>query len=384
MRSRRIELGPRDWRKICEAAIKEDHDSCISSMYRMSHKEREELTCCAARARAFKCMKDLVHWMEFSGHRSKHLRVTLAAAQGGCCKCLELALENVDFERRNDPRIPDAAVESGDAACVRMLHAKGFQFSAYHTTAAAVRGDVSVLKCLHEDVGVDLAEDAAFEASWRGHFDCYDYCFPENSRLCSFPFHEVLEHFSGIEPSLPHVQQLLETFPRAIVTDKVLCEAARWGHLEILKCLYRRSPVNRESRAVDEAASGGHLECLQFLCEQGYTCDDALWTIKLGNLPGLDIVYKYCTPEARKAYDDDEEADNMYWSPREAEDDDEWYEDEDCYAVDDGQEVHPMVAANADAEDKEEHSAENPAMAAIEDHWAAAHTEDQDDGVWDF
>jgi hypothetical protein len=298
----RTELQGRDLERVVDAAIGCDSYSCISVLpysYARSDCERRKLAQRAARNGAVECMRHLIVG-------DNDLGVVRAAAQGGWPKCLALALENISIESINpknllDPRIPDAAVDSGSVACVRLLGEAGFRFSSYHTTNAAARGNLDMLQCLHDEVRIALGGDAAIEAARGGKFDCFDYCFPENHTLCSCPLEECLRIFAGRHPSLAHVQALMEKH-RCKATAEAFCAAAECGNLEILKYLHKRSLVSAtDGSATGAAARAGHMDCLQFLCEEGFTCDEH--TLFLAEESGsheiVTFVFNQCAEETR-------------------------------------------------------------------------------------
>ncbi|KDO25101.1 hypothetical protein SPRG_09243 [Saprolegnia parasitica CBS 223.65] len=162
-------------------------------------------------------------------------------------------------------RAMDYAAMGGHMAIVEFLHvhrSEGCSVEAMN--GAARKGNLEIVRFLHENRHEGCDHSAADSAALQGHLDVVRFfCDHRRSDIAS---DSALA--AAIEKGhVAIVELLLETFPSEGNTLKMLCDAARRGHLPIIKYLYKqRAEATRyTSQAIFYANQKGHTGLVAYL-----------------------------------------------------------------------------------------------------------------------
>ena len=197
----------------------------------------------------------------------------------------------------------DAAAHSGDIETIKYLvYEKGGKFSSSSVSLAAVNGKLAMIKYLVEKEGTPIENYAITNATSGGHFDVVKYLLgdevrDEQGNVYKLPKEKIAK--IGDDPSIMSNALMHGSFEiinylaakgavikgginEAIVGGKLeivkfllgkgqypdgyaLVDAAKNGHLEVLRHLMDKENAGIADYAVDRAAEQGHFDVVKYL-----------------------------------------------------------------------------------------------------------------------
>lgn len=251
-------LGGQD--EQCEALLQEFSNdlpvvACLLSLTKVPDNERWVAALQLGNRNCVKCMYelDLV---------DRSVECCSIAASAGAVECLKY------FRTQGFPwpqHICCAASKNGHIECLKYLHDEGCNWSDEVCSAAAQNGHLGCLKFLH-DSGCPWSTDTCSYASLNGHIECLKFLHeqgcPWDARSCD------CSASNGHEVCLLYAME-----EGCVCTTQAACLAAAGGHLHILHILVPWVEEPWTETIVKEAASNGHIECLEYLYSAGCALD---------------------------------------------------------------------------------------------------------------
>lgn len=191
----------------------------------------------------------------------------LAAIRKNHADCLQYIAENIPSDEYTSDWASLAA-ELGHIECLRCIAASPVEFWAANAcTSAARHGHLDCLIFAHKHKPDDWSKSTCTAAAENGHLDCLMYahengCPWDHSACSSAARHghlDVLQylHENGCTWSRLTIVQALKYKQLPCLQYAVSHGCYKSGHDSLCKM----------------AAEAGALECLQYLCKQGYLCD---------------------------------------------------------------------------------------------------------------
>ena len=126
--------------------------------------------------------------------------------------------------------------------------------------AAAMIGDIEIVKLVHENIQDCCTTDAMDYAAYNGHLEIVKWLHENRTEGCTT---DAMD-WAASKGHLEIVKWLHENRTEGCTTD-AMDRAARNGHLEIVKCLHDNRTEGCTTWAMNRAARYGHLEIVKFM-----------------------------------------------------------------------------------------------------------------------
>jgi hypothetical protein len=210
------------------------------------------------------------------------------AARGGHLECLMILCE---IECGNDNGVCNSAAMGGHLECLKFLHKIGYKCGVQTVAVAAEHGHIECIRFLY-DIGCGWNDGACYRAAKNGHLQCLRFLCENADR----PDTQISEGARASRDArilrnsrIPRdaladcvVGRLVATRPMPIAKEPkrdtanvyTFAGAASGGHLDCIEYLHSiRCPC--DAKIFESAAKNGHLECIKYLIEHEYPCDES-------------------------------------------------------------------------------------------------------------
>lgn len=246
------ELFPKCKPGKCKIDDKYDHEICL---YKLSKAKSKKTVYVAA---GLGRLDYLRHSHESGIPLTRY--ATRWAANRGNMDCLRYLF---DHGCSYSPEIIDTAIKRSDMECLVYLFENGCPFTIMSAYYAADSGNVSILKYVCENGGsVDVS--VAVHAAECGNINCLRYLidngYPSGTRTIE----------RAVESGSSECLEFLIEKGFSLSSD-LLYRAVNFGKLSSLKLLHGRAKTTL--MLTETAAARGYLDCLKYLCENGYPVD---------------------------------------------------------------------------------------------------------------